>query len=60
MGCNHEEWDGDDWTYKSWVLVELPLGKDVVGTKWIYKMKYKSNGTIDKYIARLVEKGYTQ
>ena len=40
--------------------MELPLDKDVIGTKWIYKIKYKSDGSIDKHKARLVAKGYAQ
>jgi hypothetical protein len=39
---------------------ELPKGKEVIGTKWVYKTKYKSDGTIDKYKAHLVAKGYAQ
>jgi hypothetical protein len=42
----------------TWDLVNLPKGKYVIGTKWVYKTKYKSDGTIDKYKARLVAKGY--
>ena len=31
---------------KTWELVDLPNGREVVGLKWIYKIKYKSYGTI--------------
>jgi hypothetical protein len=41
-------------------LVNLPKGKDVICTKWVYKTKYKSYDTIDKYKACLVAKGYAQ
>eukprot|EP01018_Ginkgo_biloba_P016120 Gb_27952 [translate_table: standard] len=40
--------------------MELPLDKDVIGTKWIQKIKYKFDGSIDKHKARLVAKGYEQ
>ncbi len=42
----------------TWALVEFPKGKDVIGTKWVYKTKYKSYGTIDNYKAHLVLNGY--
>jgi hypothetical protein len=32
----------------------------VVGCKWIFKVKLNGNGTIAKYKAKLVAKGYTQ
>eukprot|EP01018_Ginkgo_biloba_P009657 Gb_33613 [translate_table: standard] len=47
----------------TWRLMEFPLDKDVIsviGTKWIYKTKYKSDGSIDKHKTRLVAKGYAQ
>eukprot|EP01018_Ginkgo_biloba_P012572 Gb_02021 [translate_table: standard] len=44
----------------TWTLMEFPLDKDVIGTKWIYKTKYKSDGSIDRHKARLVAKGYAQ
>ncbi|XP_075103413.1 uncharacterized protein LOC142177999 [Nicotiana tabacum] len=43
-----------------WELVDLSKGKQAVGSKWVYKIKYKPNGEADKYKARLVAKGYTQ
>lgn len=44
----------------TWDLVKLSKGKDVIGTKWIYKTNYKLDDTIEKYKACLVAKGYTQ
>jgi hypothetical protein len=44
----------------TWYLVNLPKGKEVIGTKWVYKTKYKSDGTIYKYKAHLAAKGYAQ
>ena len=43
---------------KTWELIELPKDKKPIGCKWIYKSKFKEDGSIDKYKARLVEKGY--
>jgi hypothetical protein len=38
----------------------LPPNKHPIGCKWVYKVKQKSNGSVERYIARLVAKGYTQ
>lgn len=45
---------------KTWDIVELPKGKDLIGVKWIYKTKYNANVKVEKYKARLVAKGFTQ
>ena len=44
----------------TWSLVSLLHGKQVIGCRCIYKIKHKVDGSIDRYKARLVEKGYTQ
>lgn len=44
----------------TWEMVPLPQGKKPVGCRWIYTIKYKADGSIDRYKARLVAKGYTQ
>ncbi|CAA0834987.1 cysteine-rich RLK (RECEPTOR-like protein kinase) 8, partial [Striga hermonthica] len=41
-------------------LVDLPPGSKPLGYRWIFKRKMKPDGTIDKYKARLVIKGYKQ
>ena len=45
---------------QTWELVELPENKVPIGSKWLYKLKFKADGTIDKFKARLVAKGYAQ
>ena len=42
----------------TWSLVSLPIDKHCIGCKWVYNLKYKPNGTMDKYKARLVAKSY--
>ena len=44
----------------TWELVNLPPGCKPLGSKWIFKKKIKADGSIDKYKARLVIKGYRQ
>ncbi|KAJ0922526.1 putative RNA-directed DNA polymerase [Helianthus annuus] len=44
----------------TWQLVDLPLGRKPIGCKWVFKIKYKSTGEIERYKARLVAKGYSQ
>ena len=44
----------------TWELVDLPPGCQPLGYRWIFKRKMRPDGTIDKYNARLVIKGYKQ
>ena len=45
---------------KTWKLVDLPTSCKTIGYKWVLRRKLKSDGTIDKYKARLVTKGIKQ
>ncbi|GKF05721.1 zinc finger, CCHC-type containing protein [Tanacetum coccineum] len=42
----------------TWVLADLPPGCKPLGCKWIFKRKLKVDGTIEKFKARLVIKGF--
>ena len=44
----------------TWDLVTLPPRQSVVDCKWIYKIKTRSDASIEHYKARLVAKGFTQ
>ena len=44
----------------TWKLVDPPLGTKPIGYKWVYKNKYKVDGSLDKHKARLVEKVFAQ
>ncbi|XP_010495906.1 PREDICTED: uncharacterized protein LOC104773055 [Camelina sativa] len=41
-------------------LVDRSLVKNIVGSKWVFRIKRKPDGSIDKYKARLVAKGFHQ
>jgi hypothetical protein len=63
----HDEWkNAMEEEYESimknstWELTELPKHKKPIGCKWIYKPKFKLDGSVDKYKARLVSKEYSQ
>lgn len=45
---------------KTQEIVDLPSGKKRVGNKWIYKLKFNADGTLERHKARLVAKGFTQ
>nr|CAD1822899.1 unnamed protein product [Ananas comosus var. bracteatus] len=45
---------------QTWTLEHLPHGKKPIGSKWVYKIKYCVDGSIERYKACLVAKGYTQ
>jgi hypothetical protein len=64
--------DVDDWkedvrskmdlilSNRTWELSELPFDCKPIRYKWLFKKKLRPDGTIDKYKARFVAKGYTQ
>lgn len=44
----------------TWTLVHCPKPKNIVGSKWIYKIKRNPDGSISRYKARLVAQGFSQ
>ena len=45
---------------KTWILVSLLEGHKTMGCKWVFSIKYKADGLIERYKVRLVAKGYMQ
>jgi hypothetical protein len=43
-----------------WEIVPRPKSKDVVSSKWIFKIKHVADGSIEKYKARFVARGFSQ
>ena len=44
----------------TWISVPRPADKNIVGSKWVFRIKHNANGSIEKYKARLVVQGFTQ
>jgi len=44
----------------TWIVTDLPRNKKPIECKWVYKIKHKADGSLERYIARLVAKGYNQ
>ena len=42
-----------------WEIVPRPEGKSVVTSRWLYKIKYATDGSIEKYKARFVPRGFS-
>lgn len=44
----------------TWTIIDLPPHKTAIDCRWIYKIKHKVDGRIERYKDRLVAKGYIQ
>ena len=44
----------------AWEIVPRPVDKSVVGLRWIYKVKQVDDGSVEKYKAIFVARGFSQ
>jgi len=45
---------------RTWTLVPFHPSMNVIGSRWVYKIKHKSDGSIEWYKVRLVARGFIQ
>ena len=43
----------------AWEIVRRPVDKSVVGSRWIYKVKQAIDGSVEKYKAKFVARGFS-
>ena len=43
----------------AWEIVPRPVGKSVVDSKWIYKVKQAADGSVEKYKEIFVAQGFS-
>jgi hypothetical protein len=46
--------------FETWEEVELPEGRKAISSKWVFALKKAADGSISKFKARLVARGFTQ
>jgi len=44
----------------TWTLTSLPPGKRALTSKWVYRVKFRPDGSVERYKARLVIRGFEQ
>ena len=45
---------------RTWRLVDRPPGANVVSGKWVFRHKLNPDGSLERYKARWVVRGFTQ
>ncbi|GKB39599.1 retrovirus-related pol polyprotein from transposon RE1 [Tanacetum coccineum] len=53
MAAMHDEMDAQNQNH-TWTLVPCPYASNIVGSKWVYRTKFKSDGSVEHFKARLV------
>ena len=45
---------------ETWDMMNMPKRKKPIDCKWVFYVKYRVDGTVERHKARLVAKGFTQ
>jgi hypothetical protein len=45
---------------ETWHLIPPRPGLNIIDSKWVFRLKHKADGSIDRYKAQLVVKGFNQ
>jgi len=45
---------------ETWELISTPTDAVVAECRWVFTLKYCTDGSVDRYKARFMAKGYTQ
>ena len=45
---------------RMWELAQLPAGRKAVGLHWVFRIKRNTDGSVERYKACLVVKGFSQ
>ena len=46
--------------HETWEVFPCPPNKNIVSCKWVYRVKYNTDGKVTCYKARLIARGFTQ